>query len=208
MVWIHRLVLPLRQASLVRCPGHLVRLMWGQAGLVRAWCGQHLLEPSEFGWSPRRQKRFDDDRLQARPIDVQAGGCPIAGGQRRAGIPARWCVRHAHLGAATAAHHEASSPGMAVAWRPTSPPGQRARMIHHTGLIRQTRLPTDVGRIPVLMDGRPGVHRPPHVSDVPRPALGVRTATPVDKGARVGRVVQDPCEGCLGRVAPEHLPRL
>ncbi len=58
------------------------------------------------------------------------------------------------------------------------------------------------------MDGRPGIHRPPDLSSLPRPALGVRTATPVDKGTGVGRVVQDLREGRLRRFAPEDLPRM
>ena len=58
------------------------------------------------------------------------------------------------------------------------------------------------------MDGRPGIHRSPDVSALPRAPLRVRTTMPIDKGTRVGGVMQEFGEGGLGRFAPEPLPRI
>jgi hypothetical protein len=210
MVWIHGLIWPLRQTSLVRRSGHLIRLVVGHAGMVRPLCGQHLLEQIPCGRSQRRTKRLDDDPLPARPLDVPAGRCRLAGSQGGPGrpAPAPWFVDHPHLGAATAAAHQARQKGLAMAWGPTCPPGQRARMIHQAGLMRQQLLPTAGGRLPVLMDGRPGIPRPADWAALPRSTLGGRTATPRDQGPRVGRVVQDLRQGRLCRFAPQALPRL
>ena len=95
-----------------------------------------------------------------------------------------------------------------MARRPACPPGKCARIIQQTGLIREKLLPTNIGRIRILMDRRPSVHRPPPLTGLPRPALGVWTATPIHKGAGIGRVVQDLRDRRVCRFPPEHMPRV
>ena len=196
-----------RQARLVLCPGPLVRIM----GAKRAWSARGAASPSssrahaaearaaQHAWTTTGCRLAPST---CRPVAAPELAASAVPGDRRGGVSATrlWSPQRPHT---------TRPADRAWPWRGAPEPvGQRARMLQHTGVLRQQRRPTEGGRRPVRRAGRPGGHRPPHGSALPRPARGVRTATPVDIGARVGRVVPDRWEGCLGRLAPEHWPRM
>src|SRR5215471_9715205 len=208
MVRVHRLVLPLGQAGLVCRTGHLVRIIVPQTGLVRALRGQHLVEQIQCGRRQGRKKGLHDGLLQARPINVQARGGPIARRERGTRVAALRLVGHVHLVAAAATDHKAREEGRAMAGCPPSALGKRACIVPETRLIGEKLLPTNVGGIGILMDGWPGPQRAPLLAGLAWPPLGVRPAPAIDKGPRVGGVVQDLRNRGVRRFAPEHLPRV
>jgi hypothetical protein len=92
-----------------------------------------------------------------------------------------------------------------VTGRPPGALGKRARIVPEARLIGEKLLPTNICGIGILVDGGPGLQRAPLLAGLARPPLGVWPAPPVDKGPRVGGVVQDLRNRGVRRFAPEHL---
>jgi hypothetical protein len=105
MVGINGLVVPLRAVGLILRPFYPVRIVLGLAGVIRVLCREHLLKQVQFGWGQRRKKRLDYHCVQARPIDMETRGCPMARRERGAGIALLGLIGHPHLVSTTAADH-------------------------------------------------------------------------------------------------------
>src|ERR671932_1289311 len=75
----------------------------------------------------------------------------------------------------------------------------------HYRLIGHELLPTHVGRIPPLVDRRPGLERPAALPRLAGAPVGMALFAPIDKGPRIRGVMQDLAQGGLRGFAPEQL---
>src|SRR5215471_7379607 len=208
MVGIDRLILALGQPGLVFRTSNLLGILLHDVGIVGALRGQDLVQQIELRWRQGRKERRDHHRLQVGPIDMQTRRCPVAGGEGRTRIAALRLVGDPHLVATAATDDEAGQERGALAWGASGLLRKGAGVICEPGLVSEELVPMNVRRIDALVHRRPRLERP---SALPRPArtpVGMPPFAPMDKGARIRRVMQDLAQGGLRRFAPEQLARM